>query len=450
MASVSIERSSSEPEWLLSILADGHRQETLESQIKPRIQKVPAILRDINSHGDSFDPMVVSFGPYHHGNPKLALVEKLKITIAKQLVLGKDPKEFFKFDEVARDARTYYDEESTARFSDEEFTRMMFLDGCLLLYSIDCIMKENLPEDSKIRNNQMAFISRDILLLENQLPYVALQALMRLNIPGDEGEQLVHKYIMKQATGSVISHHHSSEKQDKDQPPHLLHLLRKELIGTPPPNHEPSMDEFDDWHSFRSVSELKAGGINCKKSSSSSLKNVRFKAQSFHGDLSLPPIVVDDITKSLFLNLVAYEACPDFPNDYAVTSYVCFMDALIDHSEDVKLLRSKGILLNLLGSDEKVADLFNDLATNLVPNPYEYREVKGSIEKYYKKKRVIWMTEMLETHFRSPWTAVGFFVAMVIILLTFVQSYFSIFPRGGGGGDQQRSRAPARKIPYNY
>ncbi|KAJ4978519.1 hypothetical protein NE237_009299 [Protea cynaroides] len=446
MTTVNIaERSNSEPEWLLPILTQSAQQETLESQRKLRIHKVPPILRDVNTHTESFDPMVVSFGPYHHGNPKLAMVEKLKTTIAKQFIFGReDLQEFCKFEEVARGAREYYDEESTARFSDEEFMRMMFLDGCLLLYSIDRIAKDKLSEDTKIKNSQMAFISRDILLLENQLPFVVLQALMSLNIPGDEGEGLVHEFIGKQ-TRSIS--YHSSENQDQDQPPHILHLLRKELVGTEP-QQEP-IQELSNWHSFRSVTELRAGGIECRESPSSSLKDVSFKIQRFQGNLFLPSIVVDDITRSLLLNLVAYEACPDFANDYAVTSYICFMDALIDHSEDVKELRTKGILLNLLGSDEKVADLFNDLATNLVPNPNQYLEVKDSIEKYYKKKRVIWMTEMLETHFRSPWTAVGFFVAMVIILLTFVQSYFSIFPRGNGGSKKSPSRSPGRKISWN-
>ncbi|PNX67704.1 hypothetical protein L195_g063645, partial [Trifolium pratense] len=35
------------------------------------------------------------------------------------------------------------------------------------------------------------------------------------------------------------------------------------------------------------------------------------------------------------------------------------MDSLIDHPEDVRKLRSEGILLNYLGSDKEVAKLFN-------------------------------------------------------------------------------------------
>ncbi|KAJ4969723.1 hypothetical protein NE237_002822 [Protea cynaroides] len=403
MTSVNIERSSSKPKWLIRILIDSSQNEKHQPPTKPRIHQVPEILRDVNKNKECFDPMVVSFGPHHHGNPKLAMLEKLKIKIAKQLILGRDLKEFYEFDEVAHDAREFYDKESTAPFSDAEFVRMMFLDSCLLIHLMDCI---------------------------NQIPFVVLRALLSFNITGNEGEEMIHKFIKNHIVAKSC---HSVEKLDN--PAHLLDLLRNELVGAEPQLIK-SPQEFDNWQSFRSVTELRDGGIECKKSCSSSFKAISFKTHSFHGDLFLPSIVVDDSTKSMLLNLVAYEACSDFPNDYAVTSYICFMDALIDHAEDVKELRSKGILLNLLGSDEQVADLFNDLAINLAPNPNEYLEVKGSIERYYKKKRIVWMTEMMSTYFSSPWTAFGFFVAMAITLLTFVQTYFQVFPpKDSGGGD---------------
>ncbi|KAG5062362.1 hypothetical protein JHK85_003545 [Glycine max] len=82
----------------------------------------------------------------------------------------------------------------------------------------------------------------------------------------------------------------------------------------------------------------------------------------------LPEIVVDDTTAATVLNLIAYEMCPDFENDYGICSYVSFLDSLIDHPDDVKALRSEQILLNSLGSDEKVANLFNTISTDLVPD----------------------------------------------------------------------------------
>jgi hypothetical protein len=60
--------------------------------------------------------------------------------------------------------------------------------------------------------------------------------------------------------------------------------------------------------------------------------------------------------------------CPDFDNDFGVTSYVYFLCSLINHPDDVKELTKAHILDNFLDNEE-VAKLFNDIATDLVPNP---------------------------------------------------------------------------------
>ncbi|KAB2631177.1 hypothetical protein D8674_008696 [Pyrus ussuriensis x Pyrus communis] len=80
--------------------------------------------------------------------------------------------------------------------------------------------------------------------------------------------------------------------------------------------------------------------------------------------------------------------CPDFHNDFEVTSYIGFLDALIDHADDVvKKLRSTGVLYNLTGSDKAVAHLFNEIGTDLVPNTDIHCDVKADTEKHYKTKR---------------------------------------------------------------
>ncbi|GFY84741.1 hypothetical protein Acr_03g0015150 [Actinidia rufa] len=127
-----------------------------------------------------------------------------------------------------------------------------------------------------------------------------------------------------------------------------------------------------------------------------------FKPTCTSGILTLPPIIIDDTTKSMLLNLAAYEACPDNANDFGVTSYICFMDSIIDHAEDVKKLRSNGILLNFLGSDEQVANRFNEIATELAPSPHSYVQVEFRIEEHHKSSMKTWIAEWHHTYFRSP------------------------------------------------
>ncbi|KAL9679861.1 hypothetical protein QQ045_017732 [Rhodiola kirilowii] len=66
--------------------------------------------------------------------------------------------------------------------------------------------------------------------------------------------------------------------------------------------------------------------------------------------------------------MAVYATCPEAPDDFAVTSYIRLMDALIDQAEDVMELLSKGVLLNMFRSDQQVAKLFNKIRNNLVPN----------------------------------------------------------------------------------
>ncbi|KAF3636203.1 hypothetical protein FXO38_04731 [Capsicum annuum] len=102
-------------------------------------------------------------------------------------------------------------------------------------------------------------------------------------------------------------------------------------------------------------------------------------------------------------------------NQVGVTSYVSFMDSLIDHAEDVKELRSKGILLNFLGSDQEVADLFNETARDLVPDPHAFVDVRNKIENHYNNKVKIWITGWMYSHFSTPWSTLAFIAANFVI-----------------------------------
>ncbi|RVW62301.1 hypothetical protein CK203_061548 [Vitis vinifera] len=168
------------------------------------------------------------------------------------------------------------------------------------------------------------------------------------------------------------------------------------------------------WQSFRHIKELKAAGIYLKPSRTCFLRDISFKSYFFFGYLKLPPITIDDFTKTKFLNMVAYEMCPDAPDDYAVTSYICFLYDLIDHADDVKELRSKHILHNLLGSDDDVAKIFNEISNDLV-DPEAYKDVKDCIQKHYDKRVNTWTAQALHNHFRSPWTVMAFIAAVLIL-----------------------------------
>ncbi|KAI7997162.1 UPF0481 protein [Camellia lanceoleosa] len=369
--------SLSSNEWLNFIIdAGGESRSGSINSLKPKIQKVQPMLREVESNKKCYDPRVVSIGPYHHGKPELEAGERIKIPLAR-LYLKDSSKEMVHelYKEVvngAGEARKCYAEGLTD-FTDESFARMMFLDGCFILQYIYGIVNA-IPEVLEIIHHS-PLVRRDLFLLENQLPFVVLQVLMRLKPKKHEGEKMITAFI-------------------------------KRIRGEP---GERARD-------FTSV------GIQFKPSKTSQLTDIDFKSTCTSGTLQLPPIIVDDITKSILLNLAAYEACPDSITDVGVTSYICFMDSLIDQDEDVKVLRAKGILINFLGSDGHVADLFNEIATDLVPSPHAYVEVKKKIEKHHRNRMKIWVADWLHTYFRNPWTFIAVTAAILAITLSVFQT----------------------------
>lgn len=462
------EISENERQWLHSL--DKISTEYLGSLQKPKIQMVPKMHREIESNVRCYEPLVVSVGPFHHGKPELQLMEKYKKLLATQFANEPEKREgvlpwlltnsvsldelYRKVKDIMPSVRECYAEDTIIAYSDEEFAQMMLLDGCFILQYLHCIVTGNYRE-LKMKSHNIAFIRRDLFLLQNQLPFEVLDVLMSCKFKNNEGMKMIHTFISSAHTkppqnngfirsikdflldfilgSGVESSSLTKEESMKNRlPAHLLELLKLNVIN-PKAFLEGGCYLRGEWCSYRSAMELKRAGIHIRPGKSRLLSDVKFNSFPCSALLTLPPITIDDSTKSQFLNLVAYEACPDTPDDFGITSYVSFMDSLIDHAEDVKLLRSKGILLNFLGSDQEVADLFNEIAKDLVPNPNAFVGVKDKIEKHYNSKGKLWIAEWKNTHFNSPWTLFALLAALFVICLQVadtslagIQTYFAV------------------------
>ncbi|GKV40823.1 hypothetical protein SLEP1_g48424 [Rubroshorea leprosula] len=120
--------------------------------------------------------------------------------------------------------------------------------------------------------------------------------------------------------------------------------------------------------------------------------------------LKLPPLKAENYTAPNLTNLMAQEMCQDFMNDFEITSYVSFLNSLIEKAENVKELRDAGVLGNRLGSDKAVARLFDKINTKLVPNPEQYKELKHRIQEHSNTTWTTNMAQLYYTCFNSrPW-----------------------------------------------
>ncbi|TXG70158.1 hypothetical protein EZV62_005093 [Acer yangbiense] len=398
----------------------------IDTETKPKIQRVPRMFRGVEANQNCYDPLVVSIGPFHHSK-ELEITEEHKCTMAHQYAENAGQSYdllYNKVKAIAGDARNCFSLDSSTEvvLDEEKFTKMMFHDGCFILQFIQCFVNDY--KDLNMKLCLAAFVKRDLLLLENQLPFLVLRELM------SSKENEWKKTFSTFFTGILVLHSDSLREIDFDKCIHLLDMIHtllidKDALSAPKYNRKSGST---DWFSCRSAKELNAAGIHFRPSQGHKFTDVQFRSSFILiGFLKLPPIAVDDSTKSMLLNMVAYEACPDAPDDLGVSSYLCFMDSLIDHAEDVKELRSKGILLNFLGSDQQVADLFNQIADNLVANPSAYAEVKNKLQRHYKSKIKIWLAEWLHTHFTSPWTVLAFVGAIFALVLSVIQTYESLY-----------------------
>ncbi|KAJ6870407.1 hypothetical protein NC652_036141 [Populus alba x Populus x berolinensis] len=532
-----INDASSKHEWLIEMMnADAEETTHDDDQRKgPAFPRVPLTIREIQQNKDCYDPSVVSIGLYHHGNTKvLEETEKLKETYAREFV--KDRKKPFEVidkevDKVLSIAKKSYPEDARRNFNDEQLTKMMFVDGCFILQFMHCLNGEN--EDLKMSEQQIFNVKRDLLLLENQLPFAVLHSLgkMRYENPSDfnkiinnfislhirSSSKPIPKWIRVALTSlglvmipiilplyfviacyfvclwyCCLKNHwathllreqsvsldwsppppreeKSGTGDDEPQPAHLP-PIRKEKSGTgddePQPAHLPPIRKEksgtrDDherlpahllellyyksmYHYSKSDHKKAAKGSrgHCLYYSAKNLKkvgilfgarwtgaitDVKFKSSIFWGTLKVPPIIIDESTKSLLLNLVAYETSAALDQLW-VSSYICFMDSLIDDAKDVEELRSNGIIINYLGADQRVANLFNDMGKSVTHDTDAYNDIKIKINKQCESTVKRWVYEWKVTYFSNPWTFITVLAASFGLALTATQTYYTRYP----------------------
>ncbi|KAM4079869.1 hypothetical protein ACB094_09G147700 [Castanea mollissima] len=395
----------------------------------PKIRKV-VMLRDHKHYRKYCEPRVVSLGPIHHGKPAYQLTEEYKLMLADKFIgkTGRTDEELYCIiKDKIKELREYYDEKETQKYSDEDLAWILFVDGCATLQFIDSIVNDPL-EDVKMKNDQVAFVQQDLFLLENQLPYQLLDDLMKNSRKEEKLRMSIKEFINGQS--KLDDSDEKIQQENDEEAIHLLDLLRKRLLSVPQESHgnEEVPEKELKWHSFRNVQELREVGIHLKPRKSIHLGEIEFtkKWNFYPGILWMPKITVDDSTGPTFFNLIAYEMCPDFDNDFGITSYIFFLDSLIDEPKDVIELRKAGILHNFLGSDQEVALVFNEMGTDLVPNPVIYRDVRVQIQEYFDMKSMTWISQFLHEHFSSPWTVIAFLAAFFVLVLTVVQTVYSI------------------------
>ncbi|WOL02522.1 UPF0481 protein [Canna indica] len=424
--------------WVLEIddqLKSINQSREIEHWSKQSIYKVPACIK-VLSH-KAYKPQVVSFGPYHHGDPDVSPMEEHKRRALLHF-LKRSHKQLDEFvaamdDEVIQQLQEAYQGLDGKWKDKENFLQLMIMDACFMLEIMrtaagtynDYAVNDPIFSSHGMLYN-VPYIKRDMLMIENQLPLLALEKLLTV----ENGTKPRHEYVNKMVLKFLALPNARTALAGLGL--HPLDVFRHSMLHGPAHRSRDPEDQEGSSDIIRSAVELYEAGIRFKRSKSNSLRDIKFH----HGVLSLPVIVVDDSTEYMFLNLMAFERLHVGAGN-EVTAYVFFMDNIIDSAKDVSLLNSKGIIQNAVGSDKAVAKLFNSLSKDVVLDPdSSLEEVHRKVNKYCKKDINMWRANLIHTYFRSPWAFLSLAAAIFLLVLTVMQTVYTILPyyQGDDGG----------------
>lgn len=204
---------------------------------------------------------------------------------------------------------------------------------------------------------------------------------------------------------------------------HPIDVCHRSLLhGTPSQVFKGRRDAF-----VPSATELDQAGIQFARSSTHSLHDIHF----LHGVLHIPELAVDETTEHKLLSLMAFERLHADAGSTSneVTAYVFFMDNVIKCDADATLLCARGVLSNGLGSDKEVAKMFNRVGQKAVLDKGStLRAVHGEVNAYRETRWNQWRASLIQNHAGNPWAIVSLAAAVFLLVLTVVQTVYTVLP----------------------
>jgi hypothetical protein len=235
-------------------------------------------------------------------------------------------------------------------------------------------------------------IDHDIMLLENQIPWPVVEAVIKYTpvplaqfVTNWKDGCLQDRFVVDVPTIVL---------DGSFKPPHLLGLLRFYIVGK---RRRRSRDEVPGLEKMKSIAisvsaiELTEMGISLRANETAELADMRLtKEWIYFAKLSMAPLSLNDSRASLLVNMAAHELCtvPDFwddkaadDEDSAVCSYLLLLCMMMNREDDVQHLRTSGVLEGGAGlSNKQALDFFTSLQSLRIGRCYGC--VMAQIESY--------------------------------------------------------------------
>lgn len=273
-------------------------------------------------------------------------------------------------------------------------------------------------------------LERDLMLLENQLPLFILWELIDIivEVPNK------YEYFIELGFlffGDLFPRVGCREHIEGDSlygSKHLLGLMYhrwvQSFVGIDSKENKPTKTT---WRFIPSATQLQEAGVKLEMVEDGTLLGIKFQ----NGVLKITPLNIENRTETFFRNLIAYEQY--FPRNQLcyITDYMTLMDSLIDSPKDVAILSHRGIIHNWNGDDEVVSKMFNTIGDEVTVRsyPFLYADIFNKVNIRCQKRWSRQMATLNRNYLNSPWALISVLAASVLLLLTFIQTFFTVFPR---------------------
>ncbi|XP_078176905.1 UPF0481 protein At3g47200-like [Carex rostrata] len=338
---------------------------------------------------------------------------------------------------------------------------MMLLDGCFVLEYFIKQKEKNWDTIFEVGWNHM-FVQSDLFLLENQIPFFVVEKLCEIGVKQEDRKKLLlldnlihHMSPLSPPIAkppAEIDHlahlfHHCSvpnlEKSSSSNPSfrsksfHLTRMLSpnriKDLllwflswVFTRFSRSTSTSTEDPSTLSIPCASYLQVAGIKFRPKRT---PKHRFDISFDHGVLKIPRLTIIDDDKPLLINLIAFEQCKHAKiNVTYFSSYAAFLDMLVSTQKDVAILQQCGIIESMLSGEEELTLFFNQLFDGVcLDEDHVFAELFIKLNIYCESSWKRHRAKLISDYFSSPWTMISLVAALVLLVFTFLQSFFAVY-----------------------
>ncbi|XP_028757787.1 UPF0481 protein At3g47200-like [Neltuma alba] len=388
------------------------------------IYKVPLTLR--HHKAEFYTPKFVSIGPFHYDNESLQDMQKHKKIFFKRFTQRAESS----LDDLVHcvkhlepKVRASYSE--TIHLSEQELVKLTLIDAGFIIQLFIMLKHDHhqfCNDDAKFSQPWLqVYIQKDLILLENQLPFFVIEELYDKAFPPDRRGSFPS---FLRLTYEFFDYYNEQKLEPNVDVKikHFTDLIRLFYLPISKPQQH-LLSEFGSHKTLYSAKALQEAGIKLKASKNKCLLDLKFSGDT----LEIPTLLVADRTEFFFRNMIALEQC-HYPYAAYISDYAHVLDCLIDTCKDVDVLVHNKVVSNCLGDPNSVALLANGLLTNFIRVTFnsQYYDICQRLNGYCEDPRHKMMATLRRDYCNTPWHTAASIAGIILLVLTIVQTIFSI------------------------